>query len=215
MTNRQRVYVSAPYTSDPVGNTEVAIRAAQQLLEAGYAPLVPHLNYYWGEVVGQEVNSYQTWMELDLAWVPMADALVRLPGDSAGSDEEHALALEWGIPVYDSVEALLENPPPRPGDERFHRALRNLGLLHDRKQMDYGTDQDPLANVRASEDWGVPAWVGALIRGNDKNRRLQTYARRGSLANEGARDSFMDGAVYFILALILYDEVTHPPQATQ
>ena len=92
------------------------------------------------------------------------------------------------------------------GSERFHQVLKEMGELHDRKQADYGRPDDPFANVRGSQDWGVPAWVGAMVRANDKVRRLQQYARTGSLANEGARDSFMDLAVYAIIGLVLWEE---------
>ena len=92
------------------------------------------------------------------------------------------------------------------GDPRFHAILAALGRLHDRKQADYGREGDPLANIRASAEWGVPAWVGALIRLTDKVRRLQAFARRGTLANEGAVDSLRDIAVYAILAEILLEE---------
>jgi hypothetical protein len=94
----------------------------------------------------------------------------------------------------------------RPGDPRFHKELEHLADLHDQKQMDYGTDHDPFANVRGSEQWGIPPWVGAMIRANDKVKRLQNYARKGSLANEGAEDSFDDLAVYAIIAKVLYQE---------
>ena len=89
---------------------------------------------------------------------------------------------------------------------RFHEILNELGALHDKKRADYGRDNDPLANVRAAEEWGVPAWVGAMIRLTDKVRRLQRYAQRGSLMNEGAEDSLRDIAVYAIIALILLEE---------
>lgn len=92
------------------------------------------------------------------------------------------------------------------GDPRFHALLKEIGDLHDKKQEDYGTNVDPFANVRGSQDWGVPPWVGAMVRANDKFRRLQKYARDGQLANESARDSFLDGAVYQLIALILHDE---------
>jgi hypothetical protein len=81
-----------------------------------------------------------------------------------------------------------------------------MGELHDKKQEDYGRDSDPFANVRASEDFGVSPWVGTMIRANDKMRRIQRFAERGSLANESVRDSLMDLAVYAIIALVLYDE---------
>lgn len=92
------------------------------------------------------------------------------------------------------------------GDPRFHALLREIGELHDKKQQDYGRDNDPFANVRASSDWGVPAWVGTLIRGTDKIKRLQKAATGAKLANESVEDSMMDLAVYALIALILYRE---------
>ena len=46
---------------------------------------------------------------------------------------------------------------------------------------DYGREGDPFANVRASEEFGIPAWLGAVLRGNDKVSRLRTYAQTGTL----------------------------------
>lgn len=93
-----------------------------------------------------------------------------------------------------------------PNSARFHEILRELGELHDRKQQDYGSDKDPFANVRASTDWGIPPHVGALVRLNDKVKRLQAFARKGSLANESAEDSMRDIAVYAVIALVLYEQ---------
>jgi hypothetical protein len=92
------------------------------------------------------------------------------------------------------------------GDPRFHALLDEIGKLHDKKQADYGRDDDPFANVRASSDWGVSAWVGALIRGTDKVKRLQKAAQGRTMANESVEDSMMDLAVYALIALILYRE---------
>lgn len=90
--------------------------------------------------------------------------------------------------------------------QRFHEILKQLGDLHDQKQQDYGLDNDPFANVRSTTDWGQPAWVGAMIRGQDKLKRLQAYARKGTLANEGVEDSFLDLAVYAVIGLVLWEE---------
>jgi hypothetical protein len=92
------------------------------------------------------------------------------------------------------------------GSKRFHALLHEIGELHDRKQEDYGSDTDPFANVRASERWGIPAWVGALVRLNDKVARLQAFARKGVLANESAEDSMLDIAVYALIAKVLYEQ---------
>ena len=89
---------------------------------------------------------------------------------------------------------------------RFHALLAEAGRMHDRKQADYGRDDDPFANVRASEEWGMPGWVGAMLRASDKMRRLQSLAQNGRLSNESATDSFMDIAVYALIAHVLYEE---------
>ena len=90
--------------------------------------------------------------------------------------------------------------------ERFHRIVQEIADLHDRKAQDYGTDEDPLNNVRAATAWGMPAWVGAMVRLTDKVKRLQALRTKGSLANESAIDSFRDIAVYAIIAEILFEE---------
>lgn len=93
-----------------------------------------------------------------------------------------------------------------PLSEQFHAVLREIAALHDRKSLDYGRDDDPFANVRAAEEWGIPGWVGAMLRARDKLSRLQTFARTGHLANEGVIDSFRDLAVYSIIAEVLFRE---------
>lgn len=92
------------------------------------------------------------------------------------------------------------------GDPRFTEILSELEEIHKKKSADYGTNDDLLANVKASTDWGVPAWVGAMIRATDKVIRLQSMATKGHLVNESARDACLDLASYAIIALILMEE---------
>lgn len=101
------------------------------------------------------------------------------------------------------------------GSERFHEILKELGSLHDQKQLDYGSDTDPFANVRATEGWNIPGWVGASIRLGDKVQRLKSMWRNGYLANEAVEDSLRDIAVYAIIALVLYEETNLPTQEEQ
>lgn len=93
-----------------------------------------------------------------------------------------------------------------PGDPRFFAILDEIRDIHIKKSFDYGTGDDFLANVRASEGWGIPAWVGTMIRANDKIIRLQSLLSKGKLENESARDSLIDLASYAIIALILMEE---------
>jgi len=99
-------------------------------------------------------------------------------------------------------------PIPSGGNMSFTAILDEIADLHNKKQQDYGRVKDPYANVRASEDFGIPGWVGTIIRANDKMRRLQKFAQTGELANESVEDSLIDLAVYAIIALDLYRQET-------
>ena len=92
------------------------------------------------------------------------------------------------------------------GQHEFAGVLDEMRALHDKKQQDYGTDADPFANVRASEGFGIPGWLGSVIRANDKMQRLKAFAQTGTLANEGVEDSLIDLANYAVIALCLYRE---------
>lgn len=92
------------------------------------------------------------------------------------------------------------------GDPRFLELLQQMAELHAKKQADYGTGKDPFANVRASQEWGIKPWVGALVRMNDKVTRLKTYCQKGTLQNEGVVDSLLDISVYALIAHILFCE---------
>lgn len=114
---------------------------------------------------------------------------------------------------YMFFEALLDaHEDAHPASKMFYERLIEAALLHAQKQRDYGKAHDPFANVRASEDFGIPGWIGTVIRANDKMKRLQKAAKQTlngeevSMANEAIRDSFLDLAVYSLIGLVLYEE---------
>ena len=90
----------------------------------------------------------------------------------------------------------------------FEEILNEMRALHDKKQEDYGSSSDPFANVRASEQFGIPGWLGAVMRANDKMSRLKSFAEKVVLANEPLEDSLIDLANYAVIALVLYREAT-------
>lgn len=92
----------------------------------------------------------------------------------------------------------------------FTAILDEIEELHDKKQQDYGRVSDPYANVRASEDFGIPGWVGTIVRANDKMRRLQKFSQDQTLINESVEDSLLDLATYAIIALDLYRQENNP-----
>jgi hypothetical protein len=90
--------------------------------------------------------------------------------------------------------------------KKINALLDELRDLHIKKAQDYGTGEDPFLNVRSSVDFGIPPWLGVLIRANDKWIRLKKYARVRDLANESAEDSMIDMAAYALIALALHRE---------
>lgn len=97
-----KVYVAGPYTKgDVVVNVRNAIAAADALLALGHHPFVPHLTHLWYMV---SPKGYREWLDYDLVWLRQCDALLRIPGESAGADEEVSVASKLAIPVCYSIE---------------------------------------------------------------------------------------------------------------
>lgn len=205
---RQRIYISGPISRGCLqANIDRAREAAMQLIDAGYAPLCPQLTCFL-ESNEPSVHAgfpHDTWMEVDYPWVAASDALIRLPGESRGADREVAWANTHGVPVYFSVQNLLDRPPAK-GDERFLNLLHAMARLHKLKAADYGVNGDPFKNVRQSAEFGVAPWKAAMIRGNDKMVRIQKFACDGFLANESVEDSMLDLSAYALISLILFRE---------
>jgi len=118
---RRRVYIAGPITKGPLAdNINRASEAAISLMRAGLAPLCPHWSCFAGGAVahmsGQVVavaevlpagTVHEDWYGIDLPWVAVADAVLRLPGESRGADLEVAEAQANGVPVFHSVAEVI------------------------------------------------------------------------------------------------------------
>lgn len=218
---RSRIYIAGPISKgDLRTNIDNGRKAGMKLLKAGYSVMVPHLTCFMGGDNPEhmpEGTKHGDWLASDLPWVACADAVLRLPGESVGADQEESLALALGIPVLHSLEDVLTAippekecfPQPHPVSLRFKSILDEMWDMHRRKAKDYGTDKDPLANIRSSADIGIPAWKGAYLRLRDKIKRIDAYCQNGTLANEGVEDSMIDLACYAVICLVLFREVNH------
>ena len=91
-------------------------------------------------------------------------------------------------------------------NKEFDDALDELKMLHDAKNHDYATAENPYQNLEGVERLGIEAWRGIVIRLMDKFERVQQYCVNGELAikSEGLEDTFKDIAVYSTLAMILF-----------
>ena len=100
-----RLYLSGPITHGcRTTNFATGCTAHEELLKRHFAVYNPMLSM-------MHPNAWQishdTWLQSDLAWVEVADVVLRLPGESEGADRECSYAATLDIPVvYSWAEAL-------------------------------------------------------------------------------------------------------------
>ena len=105
------------------------------------------------------------------------------------------------------VVRMLQPQPVHPTSQAYFDLLDEMKALHASKSRDYGSSDDPLANIRNGAEFvGIDAYKGAMVRLSDKVTRLATFNRTGSLHHEGVEDTLLDLASYSLLALLLYRE---------
>ena len=106
MNIRPRIYISGPISKgDKNHNLKQSFDAQERLIRAGFSPLNPMLTML---LPCEQFIEHQVWIDVDLPWVAMSDAVLRLPGESAGADQECDYADELGIPIYTKLEELIE-----------------------------------------------------------------------------------------------------------
>lgn len=123
---RKKVYIAGPISKGKLAdNVNMAVHAFQTLVRLGYAPLCPQLSVYTTKALsaGDDSRCYALgtavgcglehieWLSVDFAWLDVADAVLRLPGESVGADAEVEYAHRRFIPVYKSIDALIHNEP--------------------------------------------------------------------------------------------------------
>jgi hypothetical protein len=91
-----RVYVAGPISSDPFEGVHRGIAMGRQMFLDGLAPFVPHFDAFFFLPKG----SWNAYLEYDLEYVAVCDAVYRLAGESKGADLECRTARELGIPVF-------------------------------------------------------------------------------------------------------------------
>jgi hypothetical protein len=99
--------------------------------------------------------------------------------------------------IYGMQKALLK--PVVCGDRpSFEDTIMKMWAMQRKKGADYGSDEDPLANLKDSESYGIPGWLNTFARINDKRMRIISFITKGRLINEKAYDAFQDFAVYAV-----------------
>lgn len=103
---KPRLYIAGPYAQgDVVLNIRTAIQAAELAITKGWTPFLPHLYHLWHLASPHPTNF---WYELDMGWLPACEALLRLPGESAGADREAQVATQLRLPTFEGLDLLPE-----------------------------------------------------------------------------------------------------------
>jgi hypothetical protein len=104
-----KIYVAGPISKgNMLQNCIRAVKVADKLWKLGYLPFCPHQSWFWQQVCPHD---HKDWIEYDLPFVAICDAVLRIPGISKGADMEVAFAQNHNIPVYYSIRELQQKCP--------------------------------------------------------------------------------------------------------
>ena len=77
---------------------------------------------------------------------------------------------------------------------------------------DYSKASDSLSNFKLVEEFGLPVWVGVLVRISDKYSRIVQLTNKAlngkeaEVKEESIKDTLVDLANYSVIAVILFEE---------
>ena len=108
---RTKVYIAGPLSrGDRITNLAQGLQAYRTLMLHGFAPFCPHFSCLMPWFM--DSVTHRDWLDADLPWVAASDAILRLPGDSVGADEEVEHARSLGLPIFYDINDLLEELSP-------------------------------------------------------------------------------------------------------
>jgi hypothetical protein len=96
-----------------------------------------------------------------------------------------------------------------PASKRFMELTEQMKDIHKRKNAGYAGDcDDPWANFRQSELFGISSFDGCMIRLSDKFIRVANLRKNlnNDKVGESIKDTLIDLANYAIIAYCLYEE---------
>lgn len=100
-----KVYIASPYTiGSKLANVDRSMQVANELINLGFAPFIPLLNHFQNNEYPQPEK---IWLSLDLDWVESCHCVLRLGGESTGADNECDYADKLAMPVFRSVEQIV------------------------------------------------------------------------------------------------------------
>ena len=111
----KRVYVAGPYNAPSVlpllNNIRRGMRACSVLLQRGYAPFCPWLDFHFHLMLREDESlSIEQYYDYSIAWLLVSDCMLVLPGweTSKGTLQEIEIARTKTIPIHYSINDLLD-----------------------------------------------------------------------------------------------------------
>lgn len=203
--------------SPSIAEANDALRTAVQQRREAQAAGKPHEAWYTNEFTQAEIDAgrhrvAEATPERHIAADMLHDATRLTDDDLQQQIDDHHLH-RAGL-TQDELDEAIERlrgdgiaHVQQPGSLPFLKLLEELRTLHLSKSQDYGSENDPLANIRQGAEFvGIEPWRACMVRIADKVQRLRTYCRTGRLVHEGVRDTLMDCAAYCLLSAVLFDE---------
>lgn len=105
-----KVYVAGKYNGANVieilANMRAGILLSAKVMQAGFAPFCPWLDFQIGLTCEFTVEQYKA---CSMAWVGVCDVMLLVPGweNSGGAKAEIEEANRYHIPVFESLELLI------------------------------------------------------------------------------------------------------------
>jgi hypothetical protein len=105
----KRIYIAGAYSSPSVigvlDNMRNGMRAAYDVIKAGYAPFVPWFDYHFALIGEMRLEEYYAY---SMAWLEASDAVLVVPGweNSKGTIAEMEHARSMRIPIFFRLEDL-------------------------------------------------------------------------------------------------------------
>ena len=104
--DKKLVYIAGPITQGEMHeNIRAAVAIGNIIADAGHAVHLPQVTFLWQLV---SPRRWEEWMAMDKIIIAHCDALLRLPGKSKGADLEVELAIDLNVPMFHTLNALME-----------------------------------------------------------------------------------------------------------
>jgi hypothetical protein len=202
------IYIAGKYSGDVDNNIQTARSVAVKLWELGHAVICPHLNS--AHMEDDCAATWQDYLDGDFNMIARVDALVMVEGweDSKGANQEHAYALELGIPIYYAPDYPPLHTTEVNSPEQCKAFREQIGIMY-RTHLSKNADYSPVNILLTGE-------TGLVTRLWDKTARLlnltgfkfQAMLHEGvSLPkkpkNESIMDTYKDLAVYAVIGVLL------------